>query len=241
MIAPTEIAVPYAGPARGIARVADVYLPEARRTRSVVIVHGGGWVIGSRAMKPVRFLASRLAAADLAVCAIDYRMMFRGGRLTEATTDVALAVAWWKNRTTALGLDPGGITLLGLSAGASLSMLAAAGGSDVRALACCFGLYELDALPGVFARLLVGAGDRQTWQARSPRAVAQPAVPTLLLHGSADRLVPAVQAQRLAAHRSSLGLPTRLVIYDGAPHGFFRKPGPAAEAGVRELTAHALA
>lgn len=239
MIIPTQTGVPYAGPARGIARLADVYLPATRRGRSVVIVHGGAWVVGSRAMKPVRFLASRLAAADLAVCAIDYRMMFRGGRLAEATTDVTLAVAWWKQRTVALGLDPGGITLLGLSAGASLSMLAAAA-SDVRALACCFGVYELDALPGVFARLLTGTGDRQSWQARSPRA-AQPSIPTLLLHGRADRLVPAIQAERLAAHRSSLGLPTRLVIYDGAPHGFFRMPGPAAEAGVRELTAHALA
>jgi acetyl esterase/lipase len=240
VIVPTEIGVPYAGPARGIPRVADVYLSAARRARSVVIVHGGGWVFGSRAMKPVRFLASRLAAADLAVCAIDYRMMFRGGRLAEATADVALAVAWWKERTAALGLDPGGITLLGLSAGASLSLLAA-GGSDVRALACCFGVYELDALPGLFARLLVGTGDRQTWQARSPRAVEQPQVPTLLLHGGADRLVPAVQAERLAAHRATLGLPTRLVVYDGAPHGFFRIPGEAAEAGVREVLAHALA
>jgi acetyl esterase/lipase len=241
VIAPTEIAVPYAGPARGIPRVADVYLPAARRARSVVLVHGGGWVVGSRAMKPVRFLASRLAAADLGVCAIDYRMMFRGGRLTEATADVALAVAWWRQRTVALGLDPGGITLLGLSAGASLSLLAAAGGSEVRALACCFGVYELDALPGVFARLLVGTADRQTWEARSPRRVEQPKVPTLLLHGGADRLVPAIQAERLAAHRAALGLPTRLVVYDGAPHGFFRMPGPAAEAGVAELTAHALA
>lgn len=241
MIAPSEVGVRYARHARGTPRLADVYLPATRHERSVVIVHGGGWVIGSRTMKPVRFLASRLAAEGLAVCAIDYRLMFRGGRLADATSDVVEAIGWWSDRTTALGLDPRGITLIGLSAGASLSMLAASRAPTVRALACCFGVYELDALPGVVARLLVGSGDREVWRARSPVAIEQPAVPTLLLHGSADRLVSARQSERLAAHRTSLGLPTRLVIYEGARHGFFRVPGPAAEAGVRELTAHALA
>jgi carboxymethylenebutenolidase len=58
-------------------------------------------------------------------------------------------------------------------------------------------------------------------RARSPRGVPQPAIPTLLLHGDADTLVSVDQARRLAAHRDALGVPTRLVIYPGAPHGFY--------------------
>jgi acetyl esterase/lipase len=47
-----------------------------------------------------------------------------------------------------------------------------------------------------------------------------------------------VQAQELTAHRRSLGLPTKLVIYDGAPHGFFNLPVPEAAAGAREIIEH---
>jgi len=60
-------------------------------------------------------------------------------------------------------------------------------------------------------------------------------VPTLLLHGTLDDLVPVEQAHRLADHRRSLGLPTRLVVYEGAPHGFFNLPIPDAAAGAAEI------
>jgi acetyl esterase/lipase len=230
-IAPTHVAMPYASAVRGIRRVADLYLPASTTGRSALIVHGGGWVIGSRGMKPVRFLAARLAAAGIATCAIDYRLMFRGGRLAEATADVIEALAWW----TARAPDPAGISLLGLSAGATLALLAASASPSVRSLALCFGVYDLDELPGFAARLLTRSGDRAAWRAASPRAARQPVMPTLLLHGDADRLVPAAQAERLAAHRTSLGLPTKLVIYPGAPHGFFSRPGAIADAGAAEL------
>jgi dipeptidyl aminopeptidase/acylaminoacyl peptidase len=59
-----------------------------------------------------------------------------------------------------------------------------------------------------------------------------------LLHGDADRLVPVTQAHRLAAQREALGLPTRLVVYPGARHGFLRRASPVAEVAVRELATH---
>jgi len=243
--APTTPAVRYHARARrGIPPLADVYMPAAPTGASVVLVHGGAFVIGSRRMKPVRYLASRLAAAGIAVCAIDYRLLFRGGRLDEATDDVCDALAFWCAYAARAELDVGAVSLVGLSAGATLAMLAAArGGSPpVQSLACCFGVYELDdgthPLARLLTRLVLRTGDRAAWRARSPSAGVQPAVPTLLLHGSADGLVPVGQAERLAAHREALGLPTRLVVYPGAPHGFFSAPSAAAEAGVRELVAH---
>lgn len=240
-IAPTESAVRYrAHTARGIAPLADLYVPPHATGASVVLVHGGGFVIGSRRMKPVRYLAARLSAANIAVCAIDYRMIFRGGRLDAAVDDVCDALELWRSRAP----DPAAITLVGLSAGATLAMLAAArAGVAVHRLACCFGLYETDHLEAGFAsllpRLLFETADRASWRERSPRGVTQPAVPTLLLHGSGDGLVPVEQARRLAVHRESLGLPTRLVIYPDAPHNFFNFAGSAAaEGGVRELVEH---
>ena len=90
-------------------------------------------------------------------------------------------------------------------------------------------------------RMLFRTTDRKLWASRSPRFAPQPRAPTLLLHGSDDGLVPADQARRLAAHRESLGLATRLVIYDGAPHGFFNVPVPAAAAAAREIIDHVRA
>ncbi|HSN28441.1 MAG TPA: alpha/beta hydrolase [Kofleriaceae bacterium] len=222
--------------------LADIYVPEGARA-SVVLVHGGAFVIGSRRMKPMRYLVAQLTAARLAVLAIDYRMIFRGGRLAEATDDVVDAFAFWAEQAPTFGLDPARISMVGLSAGATLSLLAGARCDGLAALVSCFGLYEVDHLHGpatVFPRLLFATGDRAAWTARSPRHAPQAAAPTLLLHGTDDGLVPAVQAERLAAHRVSQGLPTRLVIYEGAPHGFFNLAHhPAAEAAVREIVEHA--
>jgi acetyl esterase/lipase len=229
--------------AGAIAPLADVYMPADATGTSVVLVHGGGFVIGSRRMKPMRYLAARLVGSGIAVCAIDYRMIFRGGRLDEAIDDVCTAFERWSTMVPQLGLDPRAISLAGLSAGATLSHLAAGRlePSRLAGLACCFGLYEVDHLQGPAAllpRFLFGTPDRTAWKARSPRFAPQPRAPTLLLHGGDDGLIPVEQARRLAAHRDSLGLPTRLVVYDGAPHGFFNLPVPAADAGARELVAH---
>ncbi|MGE5183430.1 MAG: alpha/beta hydrolase family protein [Acidobacteriota bacterium] len=248
-VEPTHGAIRYRTGARrpgAIAPLADIYVPPHASGASCVLVHGGGFVIGSRRMKPMRYLASRLFAAGIAVCAIDYRMIFRGGRLGEAIADVCDAFEFWSAQTTRLGLRRRSISLVGLSAGGTLALLAAAR-IEPRRLAgvvSCFGLYEIDHLRGPAAllpRLLFATADRAAWSERSPRFAPPPAVPTLLLHGGDDGLVPIAQARSLAARRESLGLPTRLVIYPGVPHGFFNLPLPAASAGADEIIAHVRA
>lgn len=240
-VAPTHTAAYRAHATRGIAPLADVYMPARPTGASVVLVHGGGFAIGSRRMKPMRYLAAKLTASGVAVCSVDYRMIFRGGRLAEAVDDVCDGFAFWSARALQLGLDGDAISLVGLSAGATISVLAATRVERLASLTCCFGLYELDHLRGAAAllpRLLYRTSDRAAWIA--PRFAPQPTVPTLLLHGTEDGLVPVEQARRLATHRESLGLPTRLVIYEGAPHGFFNVPVPAAEAAVQEIVGHVV-
>jgi acetyl esterase len=224
-----------------IAPLADIYVPQRSAGASVVLVHGGGFVIGSRRMKPMRYLTAQLHAAGIAVCAIDYRMIFRGGRIDEAIRDVRDAFEFWSSRTETLGLDPRRVSLVGLSAGATLALLAAARIQDGRlaSIAACFGLYDAEHLRGpgeLLPRLLFRTRDRTAW--RLPLSAPQTAAQTLLLHGTDDGLVPVEQARRLAAHRESLGLPTKLVVYDGAPHGFFNVPVAAAAAGTREIIDH---
>ena len=224
-----------------VAPLADLYVPIAPTGASVVLVHGGAFVLGSRRMKPMRYLTAKLVEAGIAVCAIDYRLIFRGGRLDEATEDVVDAFAFWSSRASGHGLDPKRISLVGLSAGATLSLLAAARTDNVRSVACAFGLYDAAHLRGtaeLLPRLLFRTAKRSDWSTRLPRHSAQTPAPTLLLHGTRDELVPVEQAHDLNAHRRSLGLPTKLVIYDGAPHGFFNLPVPEAAAGARAIVDH---
>ncbi len=251
-IPPTERDVRYRGShgteARGIAPRYDVFLPKAPSGHSAVLVHGGGFVIGSKSMKPMRVLASRLVAANIAVCSIDYRMLFRGGGLNEALKDTTAALVHWSERASGYGLDPARISAIGLSAGATLTLLAAAemdtAQRGLHRVVSCFGLYELDHLSGPLAaalpRLLFGSSDRRLWARRSPRGAAQTQAPTLLLHGTADGLVPHGQAERLAAHRRASGLPTRLVIYPDAPHGFFNQDTEVRTKATEAIVTHLL-
>ena len=231
---PTQAALRYrAGRDRfgAIAPLADIYEPARPTGASAMLVHGGGFVIGSRRMKPMRYLAARLVDAGVTVCAIDYRMIFRGGRLAEATADVRDAFAFWRARAP----DPHKVSLVGTSAGATLAMLAASQLDGVASVCAAFGLYEVDHLKGparLLPRMLFGTADRAAWS-----LAHHPAAPALLLHGDDDGLVPVAQAERLAERRDALGLSTRLVVYPGVPHGFFNLPIPAADAGAAEIIA----
>ncbi len=228
---PTMAAVPFAPIRRGIAARADVYLPSAGAAwPSVVLVHGGAFVIGNRAMKPMRYLTTRLAEAGIAVASIDYRMLGRGGRLAETVADVEAAVRWWRSFGAQVGAAPTRMSLMGLSAGATAAMLAApAVGDGLHRLVDVFGVADFGALRGTRAALvrrLLGADAH----AAPVEAVTRVAAPMLIVHGTADAMVPYAHAEALAAARHAGALPTELVLIDGAPHGFFNTAATAAAA-----------
>ena len=242
-VAPTQRAVRYrAAHHRGIQPLADIYVPQRPSGASVVLVHGGGFVLGWRDMLAMRFLSSSLVRAGIATCSIDYRMIMRGGRLEESIDDVRDALSYWRSRVETLSLDSSRVSVMGLSAGGALALLSAAREPWIDRVISGFGLYEMDHLEGplasVIPRLLFRTADRDAWRSRSPRGDRQPVQSTLLLHGTEDGLVPVEQAHRLAAHRESLGLPTRLEIFEGAPHAFFNMSGPHAERGAQLVIEH---
>jgi acetyl esterase/lipase len=242
---PAHEAVAYSrAPRRGIAPLCDVYLPEGRGPHpSVIVVHGGGFVIGSRRMKPVRLVATRLCKEGFGVCALDYRLLLRGGGLSEQVDDVAEGAAFWRAECERFGCDPSRISMLGFSAGAALMLLHA--GTCRHAyhrLVSIYGPVDFDRMSGRRAELLLGmvlgTRDKRVWKERSPSARAHVATPLLVVHGTHDDLVPVGHATRLFEARRARGLPTEIEIVEGMRHGWLNDASlPETDHAVSRIVA----
>lgn len=222
---------------RGIAPLADVYLPDGAGPHpSVVLVHGGGWLIGSRTMKPMRYLAKRFLEAGYAVMVFDYRMIFRGGRIEATVEDVQAATTWWQQQSDRFNLDPNRIAMLGLSAGATSMLLAASRlpHGVVDRLVSVFGVYDFTylngRLAGLLRRWLFRTTDLEVWRKWSPVHTTTMACPVQLIHGTVDDMVPIGHAVRLATMRRDQGLPVEQFDIPGARHAFFNEARTQSQA-----------
>lgn len=231
----------------------------------VVFLHGGGWQAGSRrsagpgfaALSPTPFV--RLAAAGYAVAAVDYRLSAEAVWPAQLQ-DVAAALRWLGRDGPGLGLDPARLVLWGESAGGHLAALAGLlarhpdrGGAPVAAVVDWYGPADLrtmaaqlgpgaatdpDALDSRESRLLGAAlptVPELAADASPVTHVTADAPPFLLVHGTADRLVPYAQSVDLAAALRRCGVPVRLEPVEGADH-MWLGPDPDAPARVLDLT-----
>jgi acetyl esterase/lipase len=145
----------------GIELAGDLYLPKneqsgAKSAPALVAVHGGGWVAGVRSA--FQYWGPYLAARDIAMFAISYRLAAKTKTFPEAVQDVLAGVQFLRGKAGVFGIDPARIGLLGASAGAHLAALAALGGrkfagaypqdpfaavdTGVKALVGVYGIYD---------------------------------------------------------------------------------------------------
>ena len=224
----------------------DLYLPVPDGSAPLVIyLHGGGWRRGSRqqllpavtAVEPDPF--GRLTRQGFAVAAIDYRL---SGEATHpaALEDVRAAIDWARTGPCSAVLDGSRIVLWGESAGGHLALLAGLdAGEDRDAVAAVIAWFPVTDLVGLAEdvravggtpdegpssreSLLIGAAvaDRPDLaRIASPTAyVHSAAPPVLLLHGTADVLVPSSQTERLAAALEAVGARVEVGLVEGAGH-----------------------
>jgi acetyl esterase/lipase len=107
----------------------DLYLPRRtdreRRIPTIVYLHSGGWIGGSRAN--VADVATAQLARGYAVASVDYRLASPGGGSFPAVVyDVKRAVRFLKAHADTWGLDPTRVILMGSSAGGHLAALSGA-------------------------------------------------------------------------------------------------------------------
>lgn len=227
----------------------------------VVLIHGGGWSAGDKSayQAEVRLLAGQGYAA----ATINYRLASAPRNIFPAAVeDVRCAVRWLRSNAATYGIDPSRIAALGISAGAHLAaMLGTA--ADVRGLdgACPL----LDVSPAVSAVVaFAGPHDIRTAgtldggqrsmvenflgvppEADMERALlASPAVhasagdpPFLLIHGTADDVVPIRQSRSMRESLHAAGVPATLIELPGVGHSI---PEFSAESRFRVSTCTTL-
>ncbi|MCA9604784.1 MAG: alpha/beta fold hydrolase [Myxococcales bacterium] len=241
----------------------DLALPAGTGPHPVVLViHGGGWSAGERTH--VRDEIATLANAGWAGAALDYRLVEDGRNTSPAqVADARCAVRHLRRHATELGIDPDRIAALGYSAGGQIALMLATA-SDVPGLDQ--GCGDVSTSPRIAAAIAYfgptdlrpeaefsRAADRVvtrflgTTRRRDPAAAALASpithvdagdAPVLLVHGTADRVVPYGQAVMMREALERAGVPVTLVTIEDGQHGF-RMFGDGAR--VRPGTCTALA
>ena len=223
----------------------DLYVPDGPARALCLYLHGGGWRVGSRADGPgtardwTPSFFERVAGLGLAMASLDYRLSGEA-RWPAQLEDVQAAATFLSLQRKPLGVPTPRTVAWGVSAGGQLAAMHALCSPDtgLDAVVCWYPPTDLDALasdcdeagghgergPEARESQLLGApvGERPDLAAAaSPVRFAQASAPPfLLLHGTADVLVPPRQSQRLAGALAAAGAPATVDLVDGASHMF---------------------
>lgn len=230
------------------AQVLDVWAPRDLPTTPapvLIYVPGGAWVHGSRTLQGYALL-SHLAERGWVCLSIDYRVAPHN-RWPSHIVDVKTAIAWAHANVDKFGGDRNFVAVAGASAGGHLAALAGLtvgdhefadrlpDGADtsVDAVVGLYGRYDWQdrstpervAFVDFLERVVVGRSirrHRELYRNASPIArVHAEAPPFLIVHGSADTVIPVAQARAFAdrlraVSRSKVGY----LELPGAGHGF---------------------
>ncbi|NDJ90600.1 alpha/beta hydrolase [Mycolicibacter kumamotonensis] len=233
------------------AQVLDVWAPrELPTTPAPVLIYvpGGAWVHGSRTLQGYALL-SHLAERGWVCLSIDYRVAPHN-RWPRHIVDVKTAIAWAHANVDKFGGDRNFVAVAGASAGGHLAALAGLTGSDrgdrdyadqlpdgadtsVDAVVGIYGRYDWQdrstpervAFVDFLERVVVGRSirrHRDLYRKASPIArVHSGAPPFLVVHGSADTVIPVAQARDFADRlRAVSHSKVGYLELPGAGHGF---------------------
>ncbi|MFM7319139.1 MAG: alpha/beta hydrolase fold domain-containing protein, partial [bacterium] len=210
----------------------------------ILAIHGGGWHKYSKeqfspAVEP-------LTSEGFAVVAVNYQLATsRAPSWPMALTDLWQSVGWINRQSANYRLNPQQITALGTSAGGNLAMLLATGAGTpfastssaaspqnlpkIQAAVSFFGPTELESCSAdsrrgagiAITRFLGGSVTElpDLYQAASPlNHVSKTTAPILLIHGTADDLIPVSQSEKMADALSKAGVMNQLIEVPGGIH-----------------------
>jgi len=227
---------------QGFPLKADLWLPKgAGPFPAIVFLHGGGFTDRSRAQ--LRRQAAHMAALGMAGFAIEYRVT-REAPFPAAVYDAKAAVRWLRANAAKYRLDPDHIFAVGSSAGGHLAaMLALTAGdptfegdgccrefsSRVTAAAAFNPVLDLVALAQKesVTRFLGGKCEERIELCRRASPIthaSRQASPMLILHGTADEIVPYAHATAMVSKLRETGAVVQLFTAENAAHTFWSTP-----------------
>ncbi len=225
------------------AEQSDLYLPTTGlgKRPAVVVIHGGGWVSGSRHWAD--YFANTLAANGIVVLNIDYRLADKtmpDTRWPAQLVDAQLAVRFLRAHAADYAIDTARIGAVGDSSGAQLAVflgtlsktvpgdeagLYSRERPNVKAVVDQFGPMDLPGmgqygLGSIEAMFGTTTPTPDQLQSVSPiPAITRQTAPIYIIHGQSDRVVPFDHSQQLMTALQAHGVSAQLTPYDG-DHGY---------------------
>lgn len=213
----------------------DLFLPKdiTKKTPVIIMLHGGAWSMGGNEYtdKHARDMRNR----GFVVANVDYRYINDTLHADDLLEDIDNAVEWVEKHAKEYGYNARGYNLVGISAGAHLSLLYGyTTKRDIKSITamCAPSVFdEATFLPGLYrqgrikiAENLAGAtynatpgADISAFKKVSP-FYAIKNIPTQLIHGDADELVDYHMSVRFNEKLKQLKVPTNLIIHPGKGH-----------------------
>ena len=222
---------------------ADAYLPAGPGPHPALLaIHGGAWQRGDKAF--YAHLGRYWAQLGIAVFSINYRLTTAGEpSWPQSPRDVLAALAYLKNQSASLRIDPARVGTIGDSAGAHLAALATldgathAQGADYARPKLCIGIYGVYDMAAQWNHDLLHRPqdnitqkflgkplfeDRHRFFEASPLSHALSAhnkIPFFLTWGTEDDIVdPETQSKAFLLALKQAGFYVRTHILPGAPH-----------------------
>jgi acetyl esterase/lipase len=204
---------------------------------AIVFFFGGGWRKGSpeQFVRQGRYLADRGMVAVMA----DYRVASRNHvKPAECVADAKSCVRWLRQNAGRLGIDPRRLAAAGGSAGGHLAVSAATlPGLDeadedlsVSSIPDAAVLFNAGFMMAPFGSLKMrgfGANHKKESFGCEPEAISpihhvrSGLPPMLILHGTADKVIPFESAEAFCKEMTDAGNRCELVGYEGMDHGFY--------------------
>ncbi len=222
--------------------LADVYRPEGPPKAAVILLHGGGWRVGSK--EAIASSAQALVNLGFLALPVQYRLLGEAAWPAQIQ-DVRSAVRWLRHNCKSFGVGPDKIAVEGFSAGAHLALLVA-GTSHIAGYSATDDPDEDDSVAGVVAffspiefRIGAVAAAGESEASRLLQDITSPAEaanaspithigdrfpPTCLLHGTDDQIVSSITSQRVFDRLRTAGVAADLHLFAGHTHEFSALP-----------------
>ena len=244
-------------------QIVDIYVPAGKGPHPLIVyIHGGGWRGGhtrhSGALADFPKVLAALAAEGFTVASLEYRLSSEA-QFPAQLQDANAAIRFLRGHAAEYKVDPARVGVWGGSAGGHLAALTALTCKDialdpaakddqcVQAAVSWYGVFDFGAMAGAAdgnaagGKLLGCTGPCAPEVVRRASPVAYINAkdsPFLLIHGTADKVVPAEQSRLGEAALRRAGVSVEAIYIEGVDHSFIGStPEQTRDATLRAANA----